>query len=222
MSHRKKQRSRQFSIPRHRKKTDEDTKKTWEWEKSMGQRVTGWLGQHHPVFMFLLVFGILMGLFYAFIAFTPYYNKVLLPSYHKLIARMSGGILGLLGYNTKVIEATIYSPRFSFKIIRGCDAVEATALLVCAVLAFPAPFLRKLPGIIAGTLLLAILNLVRVVSLFLIGVYYRNIFDFMHIDTWQAIFIFFAIALWVLWLLWTTQRQTSKQEVSSESEPNSS
>jgi len=175
--------------------------------------VTAWLSAHRPVFMFLLVFGVLMSLFYTFIAFAPYYNKVLLPSYHNLIAKMSGGILGFLGQDTTAAGAAVYSPGFSIRIIRGCDAVEATALFVCAVLAFPTPFLRKVPGIIAGTLLLGILNLVRVVSLFLIGVYFPNIFGFMHIDTWQALFIFFAVTFWVLWLLWTTKRQIPKRVV---------
>ncbi len=214
MSRKKKHRPRQFPASRCRKQTAE-AKKTWGWEKSIGQGTREWFGQHHPVFLFLLVFGILMGLFYTFIAFASYYNKVLLPSYHNLIAKMSGGILSFLGQDTTAAGASVYSPRFSIVIIRGCDAVEATALFICAVLAFPAPFLRKVPGIIAGTLLLGILNLVRVVSLFLIGVYYPNIFGFMHIDTWQALFIFFAITFWVLWLLWTTQRQISKRQVSS-------
>src|SRR4030042_301593 len=148
--------------------------------------------------MFLLVFVVLMCLFYVFVAFTPYYNNKLLPSYHHLIAKMSGGILWLLGQGTTAEGVSVFSPRFSIKIIRGCDAVESTALFICAVLAFPAPFSRKVLGIIAGTLLLGILNLVRIVSLFLIGVYFPSIFDFMHIDTWQAIFIFFAVIFLIL------------------------
>ncbi len=206
VNRRKRRRSKNFPISSHRKKPAKPEKQT------IADTVTAWLSDHRPVFLFLLIFGVLMGLFYAFIAFTPYYQHVL-PSYHNLIAKMSGGILGFLGQDTTVTGMMVYSPRFSFRIIRGCDAVEATALFICGVLAFPAPFLRKVPGIIAGTLLLGILNLVRVVSLFLIGIYFPNIFDFMHIDTWQALFIFFAVTFWVLWLLWTTKRQIPKRVV---------
>lgn len=217
MSSNKRQRSKRLPISSRRKKTRTTTqKKTREpGEKSVVEFAAGWFSAHHPVFLFLLVFGVLMSLFYTFIAFAPYYNRVLLPSYHHLIAKMSGGILGFLGQDITAAGASVSSPRFSIRIIRGCDAVEATALFVCAVLAFPVPFSRKVPGIIAGTLLLGILNLVRVVSLFLIGVYFPNIFGFMHIDTWQALFIFFAITFWVLWLLWTTQRQIPKRVVPS-------
>ncbi len=206
-SRKKRLQSKQFPVSRLRKKASRLEK------KSIIGGAREWFGQQHPVFLFLLVFGVLMSLFYTFIAFAPYYNRVLLPSYHHLIAKMSGGILGFLGQDTTAAGVSVSSPGFSIRIIRGCDAVEATALFVCAVLAFPAPFLRKVPGIIAGTLLLGILNLVRVVSLFLIGVYYPNIFGFMHIDTWQALFILFAVTFWVLWLLWTTKRQIPKRVV---------
>jgi exosortase H (IPTLxxWG-CTERM-specific) len=215
MSRKRKHHPGQLLASRRREQTTEDKKIAWKREKSIGQSTREWFFQHHPVFLFLLVFGVLMGLFYGFIAFTPYYNEVLLPSYHNLIAKMSGDILGLLGQDTTVTGTMVYSPRFSFTIIQGCDAVEATALFICGVLAFPAPFLRKVPGIIAGALLLGILNLVRIVSLFLIGVYFPSIFDSMHIDIWQALFIFFAITFWVLWLLWATQRQIPKRVVPS-------
>ncbi len=212
---RKKQRFKQLPVSGRRETTNREKKTRKQGEKSIGQGAREWFGQHYPVFLFLLVFGVLMGLFYTFIAFAPYYNKVLLPSYHHLIAKMSGGILRFLGQDITAVGVSVSSPDFSIRIIRGCDAVEATALFVCAVLAFPAPFLRKVPGIIAGTLLLGILNLVRIVSLFLIGVHFPNIFGFMHIDTWQALYIFFAVTFWVLWLLWTTQHQMPKREVSS-------
>jgi len=167
------------------------------------------------VLKFLLIFGVLLAAFYVFIAFSPFYSKRFLPSYHQWIARVSGSVLAILGQETTVTGKSIYSPRFSVNIVRGCDAVEAIALYVCAVLAFPLPFLKRLPGMIAGALLLSILNLVRVVSLFLVGVYSRRIFDLMHIDVWQAIFIFFAVLFWILWLLWATRSQVAAQPASS-------
>ncbi len=68
---------------------------------------------------------------------------------------------------------------------------------------------------IIGALLLLALNLVRIVSLFLIGVYSPRIFALMHIDVWQALFIFFAVLFWILWLLWATRSQVVAQAASS-------
>ena len=157
------------------------------------------------VFVFLLIFGVLMGLFYIFMCFVPVYSGRALPAYHNFIAKTSAGILSLLGEHITAIGTNIYSPRFSLQIKPGCDAVEATALFVCAVLAFPASFSRKAAGIIAGIFALAVLNLVRVVSLFLIGVHLPDIVDMMHLEVWQGLFIIFAVALWVVWLVWISR-----------------
>jgi exosortase/archaeosortase family protein len=67
------------------------------------------------------------------------------------------------------MDSAISSNRFSIRIDWGCDGSEPLALFVAAVLAFPAPFRRKIPGILLGTAILAVANLARVVSLFLAG-----------------------------------------------------
>jgi exosortase/archaeosortase family protein len=167
------------------------------------------------VLKFLIIFGVLLAAFYVFIAFSPSYHKKFIPSYHHLIALASGSMLSVLGQDITVADASISSPNFAVQIVPGCDAVEAIALYVCAVLAFPLKFLKKFPGMIAGTLLLSILNLIRIVSLFLIGVYFPRIFALMHIDVWQALFIFLAVLFWILWLLWATRSQVVAQPASS-------
>ena len=183
--------------------------------KAVAVAATARSSHEHSVLKFLLIFGVLLAVFYVFTAFSPFYGRRLVPSLHQLIAKVSGYVLAVLGQDIAVEHASIRSPRFSVNIIRGCDAVEPIALYVCAVLAFPLPFLKKLLGMIAGALLLSILNLIRIVSLFLIGAYSRRIFDLMHIDVWQAMFIFFAVLLWILWLLWATRNQVLAQPASS-------
>jgi len=156
-----------------------------------------------------------MGLFYAFVIFTPFYKRDFLLSYLPFNARVSGTILGFFGQDITISGSSISSPSYSVRVVPGCDGIEPIALFLCAVLAFPAPFLRKIPGIIAGTLLLAILNFVRVVSLFLIGVYFPKALEIMHLDVWQALFILFAVLFWIVWLRWAMQNQISTQVVSS-------
>ncbi len=55
-----------------------------------------------------------------------------------------------------------------------------------------------------GSLLL--LNLVRIVSLFYIQIHFPRAFEVMHIEVWQVLFIFLAIALWALWAWWAVRR----------------
>jgi exosortase H (IPTLxxWG-CTERM-specific) len=169
-----------------------------------------WFAEHRGVFVFLLIFGVLMGLLYAFALLTPFYERHF-PYYLGFNARLSGYILKFIGQDITVGDASIFSPGFSITIKQGCDAIEPTALFICAVLAFPAAFPKKIAGIVAGTLLLAILNLVRIVTLFLVGLYLPSVFELMHADVWQGLFIFFAISLWGLWLLWIGKSQVPVQ-----------
>jgi len=90
----------------------------------------------------------------------------------------------------------------------GCDALEPSALFIAAVLAFPAPVLLKIAGILIGTFCLLFLNLVRIVSLFLIGVYYPDVFDVLHLDIWQILFILLTLVFFLIWLQWITPRRT--------------
>ncbi|GAG21353.1 unnamed protein product [marine sediment metagenome] len=55
---------------------------------------------------------------------------------------------------------------------------------------------------IIGCSLLLVLNLVRIVTLYLTGLYYRSLFDMMHLDVWQAAFIVLAILFWAGWASW--------------------
>ena len=210
MSRKRRQRRKQGPVSSRKRQTGPHNK-----TKAIAVAATGRSSHQYSVLKFLLIFGVLLVVFYVFIAFAPFYSKRFVPSHHHLIAKISGYLLAVLGQDITVTDASISSPRFSVNIIRGCDAVEAIALYVCAVLAFPLPFLKKLIGMTVGALFLLVLNLVRIVSLFLIGVYSPKIFALTHIDVWQALFIFFAVLLWILWLLWATRSQVLTQPASS-------
>jgi len=169
-----------------------------------------------PILKFGLTLAVLMALFYTFNIFCPaHVTNRFFSSYQHFNAEVSGSLLTMLGHDITVSGETISSPGFSVNIRHGCDAVEPTALFIFAVLAFPAPFLKKLPGVIAGTVFLAIINIIRIVSLFLIGVYYPKAFHTMHVDVWQAIFILFAIVAWVLWALWSGKGPKQAERVST-------
>ena len=55
-----------------------------------------------------------------------------------------------------------------------------------------------------GTAVLMLINLVRVVTLYYVGVWWPRVFNVVHVDVRQAVFIFLAISLWVLWARWAT------------------
>jgi len=152
----------------------------------------------------IVVFVVLMGLFYGFVH-TPANETTAFRPYLALIARVVGGILGLFGYNISVAETTVYAPQFSIEIVRGCDAIEPAAIYVAAVIASPVGVWPRIPGILIGTATLLCINLLRIVSLFFVGVYYPKAFDMIHEGVWQAIFVVLAVVFWAIWVQWATR-----------------
>lgn len=163
---------------------------------------SGWL-KKRPVLLFLLAFAVLMILFYA-LWLSSFFDKYVQTPIVTVNAIISNFILNLFGQNTCSSEGMIFSPYFSISVNRGCDAIEAMALYASALLAFPAQWKNKLLGFFAGLAILFLLNIIRIVSLFLTGIYYPKAFEFMHVEAWQVIFIFAALGLWLLWIQkWT-------------------
>ena len=72
-------------------------------------------------------------------------------------------------------------------------------IFLAAVLAFPASWKSRLTGLGLGILAIQVVNLVRVVALFLTGVYFPKIFDTSHTVIWQTIVILFGVMLWIFW-----------------------
>ena len=165
----------------------------------------GWFHAKRPVLRTLFIFSLLMGAFYAF-EFTGAAQGSARHTYLAGIARASGTILRMLGHDATVDDVTIRSPGFSVEIVRGCDASDSMAVFVAAVLATPLRFGSKIPGIAVGTLAILTINLVRVVSLFLVGIHFPAAFEIMHREVWQATFIVLAIVAWAIWVQWSLRR----------------
>ena len=173
---------------------------------SFRERAASLYAKVGPVWRFGLKFSGLMILFYA-VMLTPRFDR-LLYSYLGANAWLANGILNGFGQACHVSDLTIRSARFAITVRRGCDAVEPSWFYCAALLSFPAPWLRKVAGILAGAVLLQVLNLVRIVSLYLIGLYYSQFFNTAHVEIWPVIFIMVAIALWVGWIGWSRRTLT--------------
>lgn len=170
-----------------------------------------YMKQKWPVLFFVLGFAVLMILFYA-VMLSDFFQQNLQPGIMGVYSGISSAILNLFGMNTVANKENISSAVYTISIARGCDALEAIALFSSALLAFPAKWKYKIIGFCLGVAALFILNIVRIVSLFLIGKYYPKAFEFMHVEVWQAIFIIFAIGLWIFWIKGTKKEKPHAAE----------
>ena len=147
---------------------------------------------------FLARFGGLLVLFYLAVALRPVDRSVVVP-FTAAIARVSGAILNALGEPATVAGTEIRSSSFAVQIENGCNGLETVLLFSAAVLAFPAPGKRRLAGLLLGFAAIEIVNLVRVVSLFWIGVHRPALFSASHTVLWQSLVVLFGVLLFLSW-----------------------
>src|SRR6185295_16636364 len=141
---------------------------------------------------FLILFVVLLGGGFTLIS-VNWVNDHVIEPFTGGIARVSGATLRMLGQPVTMQGTMIRSHRFAVNIRNGCNGVEALLIFLAAVLAFPASWKSRLTGLTLGILAIQVVNLVRVVALFLTGVYFPRIFDASHTVIWQTIVILFGV-----------------------------
>lgn len=119
-------------------------------------------------------------------------------------AKVTAGILKLLGADAAVRGTTVISSYCHFEIIGECTAYYPCAILVASILAYPTSWRRKLLGLGLGLPLLLLVNQGRLVSLCYI--HRRPNFDFWHVMVWQSLIIFFTVMIWIGWVTTLAQR----------------
>lgn len=158
----------------------------------------GWKNKK-PVLIFIGVFAALIILFYMAWISSFGTNHIFEPIV-AFYAAASGKMLTWLGFKVSVSGTMLYSSMLTLNIKRGCDAIEATALFVSAVLAFPVAFRKKIPALIIGVFTLVAVNFIRIITLFITGVKHPSLFNFMHDQIWQIIYIAIAVLMLFIWL----------------------
>ena len=151
-----------------------------------------------PDARFLVLFlGILL-IAFTTIALQPVNDAVVIP-YTAFVARISGAVLSVLGEDITVAGCELRSPRFAVTIYNGCNGLITSLIFASGVLAFPASWRAKAAGVVGGLLAIQVINQVRIVSLFYIGVFLPEYFDESHILIWQSLVILAGVGLWIAW-----------------------
>lgn len=89
---------------------------------------------------------------------------------------------------------------FAVSIEAGCNGVEATIVLVAAVLAFPATWVQRMQAITLGFLAIQVANLIRIISLFYVGQWDIDIFNWVHLYLWPVLIMLDVLVVFILYL----------------------
>ena len=133
---------------------------------------------------------------------TPWGQQWFVTPWTDALAAASADIVKLFDPQVIAQGKVLRSVRngFAVSIEAGCNGVEASIVLVAAMLAFPAPWRRKLIGLVIGVIAVQGLNVVRVISLFYLGQWSFGAFEFAHLYVWQALIMLDVLIVWLLWV----------------------
>lgn len=92
------------------------------------------------------------------------------------------------------------APGGGINVLNGCEGTEAVFLMVAAMLVAPLSLRARLTGLLAGTLVVFVLNQARVVALFYAFRSDKAVFDMLHGIVAPLLLIIAASAFFVVWL----------------------
>jgi exosortase H (IPTLxxWG-CTERM-specific) len=147
--------------------------------------------------LFLLLQAVLFGL-----ELTPWAQEHFVIPWTNTLARISTWLVTVFDPDVMAVGKIMRSTTngFAVSIEAGCNGVEATIVLLAAILAFPAPWRSKVIGIAAGIVAVQGLNVVRVISLFYLGQWDREWFEWAHLYVWQALIMLDVLIVWLVWV----------------------
>lgn len=150
---------------------------------------------------FVLIFAAVLLTLFGLEMTTVAQQQVVEP-FTSMLARISAAIISpfddsVVAYG-KVLR--FQDTGFAVSIEAGCNGVEATIVLIAAVVAFPAPWKARLVTIVSGFLAIQILNIARIISLFYLGDWDLTIFSWVHLYLWPALIMLDVLLVFVIYL----------------------
>lgn len=149
---------------------------------------------------FFVVFLLILGGLFALELAPP--GQALVRPWTAALAVLGASLITMFDPGIVAYGNIIQNPAngFGVAIEAGCNAVEACIVLAAAMLAFPSPWRHKLLGLALGMLAVQAVNILRIVSLFYLGQWRMDVFEFAHLYLWQGLIMLDVLVVWLIWM----------------------
>ena len=151
--------------------------------------------QYLGILKFLLRFSILFLLVFVLVQWLVVSSPImdsLLNTYASLIRL----ILFFLGFQVQVSGNIVFQPDgFAILISPECIATTHSLVLVAAICAYKAAIRYKIAAVSISVLIIQIINILRIVTVYSIGIYQREWFDLVHDIIWKLAMIILTIMI---------------------------
>lgn len=170
-------------------------------KKPLSASVQAAFSQYKPVIKFASIFALGILIFYT-IYFSDFFTEHIASVIIRNEARLSSFLLNIFGFDTEVNETLVSNGKVLLDIKKGCDGIEPTVFFLIGVLLVPFSRKAKVVGLLIGIFVLSLLNVLRIVGLFLVNSYWPQAFDFLHLHGGFTLFFIVTIVVWMLWANW--------------------
>jgi exosortase H (IPTLxxWG-CTERM-specific) len=158
---------------------------------------------------FVTLFILLLVALFTLEMLVPVQEHVILP-FTELLARLSAAIIlpfddSAIAYG-KILQ--FKDTGFAVSIEAGCNGVEATIVLIAAVVAFPANWRARLLAIGLGFIAIQVMNLARIISLFYLGNWDMEFFSWIHLYLWPALIMLDVLIVFIVYLRYLSNRNS--------------
>ena len=148
----------------------------------------------------LIFFVLLIGLMWL-VVHSNVQQAFVMP-WTALLAKISGSIVLFFDSNVVSYGNTLQNAKtgIGVAILPGCNAVEASIILISGVLAFPAPWRARLGGVVFGVMAVQLFNILRIISLFFLALWSDSWFYIAHTYLWQILIMLDVLIFWLVWI----------------------
>jgi exosortase H (IPTLxxWG-CTERM-specific) len=164
---------------------------------------------------FITLFSVILVSLFTIEMLVPVQEHVIAP-FTGMLARLSAAII-LPFDSSAVAYGKILQFRdtgFAVSIEAGCNGVEATIVLIAAVIAYPASWRARFLAIVLGFLAIQVMNLARIISLFYLGNWNMEVFSWIHLYLWPALIMLDVLIVFIVYLRYLSAHQQPLENAS--------
>jgi len=177
------------------KKGDRKEKKGGDVSKRASERVS--------IRRFALTYLILMGAFFFIIGYTPLQRIIDINGlYTRGVVILTTGVLHVLNIPSSSQGSIINLPGIALDVRFGCNGLEAVMIYSVAVIAFPSSWRKRLYGILAGFIVIQVINILRIAGLAYAGIHLRGLFEYIHIYVAQGMMIAISLGIFFFYIVY--------------------
>jgi len=157
---------------------------------------------------FITIFVLTLVTLFAVEMLNPVQQHVIIP-FTSFLARLSAALIlpfdsSVMAYG-KVLQ--FKDTGFAVSIEAGCNGVEAAIVLIAAVVAFPGSWKARASAIVLGFLAIQVMNIARIISLFYLGNWNTDFFEWIHLYLWPTLIMLDVLIVFIVYLRYLSRNE---------------